>query len=265
MDLLYNLFQISLKSGEEIMSVYDKEFEVELKPDNSPVTAADKRAHQIITKGLEERDKSIPIISEEGEISPYQERKDWGQFWLVDPLDGTKNFVKRNGEFTVNIALINDCYPILGAIYAPAFDIFYFGQEGKGAYKLENASQYSESIKSTEELIEKSICLPEKNNRTKMRVVASRSYLSPETKAFMNRFEKEVEVVSSGSSLKFCLVAEGQADYYPRYAPTMEWDTGAGQAIVEAAGGKVTKHSNGQRFRYNRENMKNEWFLVERL
>jgi 3'(2'), 5'-bisphosphate nucleotidase len=204
-------------------------------------------------------------LSEEGREIPYSERHEWSQFWLVDPLDGTKEFIKKNGEFTVNIAFIEGKYPSIGIIYAPALDVLYFGRVGDFAYKLENASKAV--IANEEELIQQSVRLPENEERNVTRAVASRSHMSEETEAFIKELEArhgEVEVVSSGSSLKFCLVAEGKADYYPRYAPTMEWDTGAGQAIVEAAGGKVTRYEDNERFHYNRENLLNGWFLVER-
>lgn len=262
---LVDLFNISLEAGNEILEVYSQDFDVEVKEDNSPLTQADKRSHQVIMKGLNAIDSFIPVLSEEGRDIPYSERKDWQQFWLVDPLDGTKEFIKKNGEFTVNIALIEDQYPSMGVIYAPALDVFYFGDKTKGAYKLENAS--NASIESDEDLIQRSIRLPEIQDQHIVRAVASRSHMSEETEAFIKDLEakhEKVDVVSSGSSLKFCLVAEGKADYYPRYAPTMEWDTGAGQAIVEAAGGKVTRYEDNKRFYYNRENLLNGWFLVER-
>ncbi|MBM7571388.1 3'(2'),5'-bisphosphate nucleotidase CysQ [Aquibacillus albus] len=262
---LVDLFQVSLEAGKEILDVYAQDFDVEFKEDESPLTQADKRAHESIMKGLNAIDSSIPVLSEEGREIPYSERREWGCFWLVDPLDGTKEFVKKNGEFTVNIALIEGKYPSIGIIYAPALDVFYFGRVGEGAYKLENASKVE--VCSEEQLMEKSVLLPEISDSDMTRAVASRSHMSEETEVFIKELEAKsgkVEVVSSGSSLKFCLVAEGKADYYPRYAPTMEWDTGAGQAIVEAAGGKVTRYEDDERFYYNRENLLNGWFLVQR-
>lgn len=259
-----SLFKICLEAGEEILDVYRQDFEVETKENESPLTEADQRAHDVIIRGLMELDDSLPILSEEGREVSYEERKDWNRYWLVDPLDGTKEFIKKNGEFTVNIALIERHYPTLGVIYAPALDIFYFGDE-RGAYKLENASQVE--IASEEELLGASVRLPDTEDDSVTNVVASRSHLSEETEAFIHELEEnhhQVEAVSSGSSLKFCLVAEGKADFYPRYAPTMEWDTGAGQAIVEAAGGRVQRYDDGERFYYNREDLLNGWFLVSR-
>ncbi|WP_234031443.1 3'(2'),5'-bisphosphate nucleotidase CysQ family protein [Lentibacillus cibarius] len=196
----------------------------------------------------------MPVLSEEGADIPYADRKDRTVFFLVDPLDGTKEFIKKNGEFTVNIALIEDGYPVMGAIYAPALDTFYFGKAGLGAFKLESASEAN--VVGDNELVEASVRLPLVEPGDVVHVVASRSHMSAETEAFIEGLrdgEREIDVVSAGSSLKFCLVAEGKADYYPRYAPTMEWDTGAGQAIVEAAGGSVLRYEDGERFDYNRE------------
>lgn len=260
---LTQLLTICLKAGREILDVYEQDFQVETKADDSPLTIADKRAHRVIAEGLQAEYASVPVLSEEGRKIGYQERKNWKTFWLVDPLDGTKEFIKKNGEFTVNIALIEGQYPTLGVIYAPVIDTFYFGREGAGAYKLKKASTVN--VENEAELLEKSIQLPEMQKDETVRVVASRSHMSKETEAFIEEKKAEhqaVDVISAGSSLKFCLVAEGKAVYYPRYAPTMEWDTGAGQAIVEAAGGKVVRHEDNKRFYYNRENLKNSWFLA---
>lgn len=262
---LSRLFSICLQAGKEILDVYKQDFAVEKKADDSPVTLADQRAHQVIADGLTTAYPSIPLLSEEGQEIPYSERKNWSEFWLVDPLDGTKEFVKRNGEFTVNIALIREGYPVLGVIYAPVLDVFYFGRETEGAFKLEQASEMA--IESEKDLVDKSIRLPQEQPIGTVQVVASRSHMSEETETFIAALKKdgsEVDVISAGSSLKFCLVAEGKADYYPRFAPTMEWDTGAGQAIVEAAGGKVIRHQDNKRFYYNRENLRNDWFLAEK-
>lgn len=263
--MLEELLKVSLQAGKEILDVYAEDFDVETKADDSPLTVADQRAHNVIAKGLQENYSDIPVLSEEGTAIPYEERKNWEKFWLVDPLDGTKEFVKKNGEFTVNIALIEGKYPTLGVIYAPVLDTFYFGKQGLGAFKLEQASEAV--ISNEQELLEKSTRLPEVNDDSEgIHVVASRSHMSADTQAFIDELKEahgQVDVVSAGSSLKFCLVAEGKAKYYPRYAPTMEWDTGAGQAIIEAAGGKVTRHEDKERFYYNRENLKNGWFLVE--
>lgn len=261
---LAKLLKISLEAGQEILDVYEKDFDVEMKDDDSPLTEADQRSHQTIMSGLQTAYASVPVLSEEGSEIPYEERKNWSEFFLVDPLDGTKEFIKKNGEFTVNIALIEGQYPVAGVIYAPALDTFYFGRVGLGAFKIEGASQ-AEGV-DDDALVEESVRLPIVEPGNVVNVVASRSHMSEETEAFIDKLrgsDREVNVVSAGSSLKFCLVAEGDADYYPRYAPTMEWDTGAGQAIVEAAGGKVLRHEDRERFYYNRENLRNGWFVVE--
>lgn len=259
----FDLYNVSLRAGQEIMDVYRQDFDVELKSDRSPITQADSRAHHSITQDLTSLTPNIPVLSEEGKQIPYAERCKWRRFWLVDPLDGTKEFVKKNGEFTVNIALIDQRYPVLGIIYAPALDVMYFGRSGEGAFKLEQASKAD--IHNEQELIHTSIRLPIEEDREGIRVVASRSHMSKETEKFIRELESregQVEVVSSGSSLKFCLVAEGKADYYPRFAPTMEWDTGAGQAIVEATGGQVIDDKDKKRLYYNQEDLTNTWFLV---
>ncbi|WP_010529519.1 3'(2'),5'-bisphosphate nucleotidase CysQ [Lentibacillus jeotgali] len=261
---LTKLLETSLKAGREILDIYVQDFEVETKDDHSPLTIADELAHQAIMENLKSEYRQIPVLSEEGADVSFEERKDWDTFWLVDPLDGTKEFIKGNGEFTVNIALVEGQYPVIGAIYAPVSDTFYYGKKDLGAYKLEQASE--KSISSEHDLVNKSIRLPEANGSGTVKVVASRSHMSDDTQAFIDRLKADhnhVDVVSAGSSLKFCLVAEGQAVYYPRFAPTMEWDTGAGQAIVEAAGGKVLRHEDRERFYYNRENLRNGWFVVE--
>ncbi|RPF54189.1 3'(2'),5'-bisphosphate nucleotidase CysQ [Aquisalibacillus elongatus] len=262
--MLKEVVDISINAGKEIMEIYKKDFDVEYKEDESPLTTADQRSHDVIMKGLTQHFPDIPVLSEEGADIPYDERKNWEKFFLVDPLDGTKEFIKKNGEFTVNIALIEGHYPSLGVIYTPALDILYIGVEGKGAYKLKDASKAT--FTTDEDLYQVSDKLPIVESKETVNVVASRSHMSQETEDFINSLKEkhdDVQTVSSGSSLKFCLVAEGEADYYPRYAPTMEWDTGAGQAIVEAAGKDVIRYGDEERFYYNRENLKNGWFLVK--
>jgi len=253
--------KISFEAGKEILSIYDSDFAVEHKDDKSPLTAADKKAHLKIVDGLNNSD--YPILSEEGRSIPYDERKQWDYFWMVDPLDGTKEFVKRNGEFTVNIALIHQQKAIIGVIYVPVKDQLYFGAEGLGAFKVDSfsttlaKSNLSDWMSSANQL--------PKNRDRPYTIVGSRSHMSPETEEFIKdkKVEKgEVDIVSVGSSLKLCMVAEGVADDYPRFAPTMEWDTAAGQAIVEAMGGKVINWKTKESMKYNRENLLNDWFLV---
>ena len=257
------------RAGEAILEVYDSDFAVEQKDDKSPLTLADKRSHEIIEKVLEQtitvNNSTVPILSEEGKEIPYDERIKWEYFWLVDPLDGTKEFIKRNGEFTVNIALIHKHKPILGIIYIPVKDVFYFAAANFGTYKLENSGILTDNL-SIEELIDKSQRLPlHSNDKTTLTVVGSRSHTSEEFTEFvkqLNQKHENVEFISSGSSLKLCLVAEGKADVYPRFGPTMEWDTAAGQAIVEQAKGTVMEAETNEPLNYNKSNLLNPFFIV---
>jgi 3'(2'), 5'-bisphosphate nucleotidase len=248
----------SLKAGGEILDVYSSDFSVENKEDKSPLTEADKRSHEEIMKGLEKT--GIPVLSEEGEHDSFEDRKGWNPFWLVDPLDGTKEFVKRNGEFTVNIALVKDGHPSMGVIYVPVLKTLYVGVVGHGARKWENIDPDSE-VPTWDE----GVTLPVDQGRDTYIMVGSRSHMSDETTAYMEKLRSEkgaVEVLSKGSSLKLCMVAEGSADRYPRFAPTMEWDTGAGHAICKAAGFKVDQYPELTELQYNKENLLNPWFLV---
>jgi len=259
------------RAGEAILEVYDSDFAVEHKDDKSPLTLADKKSNEIIENVLEQtitvNNSTVPILSEEGRETPYDERKKWEYFWLVDPLDGTKEFIKRNGEFTVNIALIHKHKPILGIIYIPVKDVFYFAAANFGTYKLENSGILTDNL-SIEELIDKSQKLPlHSNDKTTLTVVGSRSHTSEEFTEFvkqLNQKHENVEFISSGSSLKLCLVAEGKADVYPRFGPTMEWDTAAGQAIVEQAKGTVMEAETNEPLNYNKSNLLNPFFIVSR-
>lgn len=253
------LIEASLKAGEEIMKVYARDFDVETKDDSSPLTEADKNSHLAIMSFLEQT--GLPILSEEGKHMDYSERKNWKQFWLVDPLDGTKEFVKKNGEFTVNIALIEDGLPVYGIIYAPVLKKLFVGNVGHEAWIAENVEPNS----SLDAILERKISIPKSKPSKPYIVVASRSHFSQETQEFVDELEKEkgqIDFTSMGSSLKICLVAEGVADIYPRFGPTMEWDTGAGHAIAKAAGKMVIDHKTGQEMRYNKENLLNNWFIV---
>lgn len=259
-DWLIQIINAALKGGEEILEVYNSEFVVETKDDKSPLTEADKRAHIAIMNAL--AITGIPVLSEEGKQMDYAERKDWKQFWMVDPLDGTKEFVKRNGEFTVNIALIEDGKATMGVIYVPVTKDLYFAD--KLAYKVQGLKS---KVQSLDELVRKAHQLPLPQKRKNYVVVASRSHMSEETAAFINEqksLHSEVDILSKGSSLKLCMVAEGAADSYPRFAPTMEWDTAAGQAIAIASGANVINWETKQTMQYNKENLLNSWFLVER-
>ncbi len=251
-ELLEIAKQAALEAGAEIMKIYtdpSQDFGIEKKADNSPITLADKNAHLCIMRYLGET--GIPVLSEEGLHLPYEERKEWKRMWVVDPLDGTKEFIKKNGEFTVNIALVEDGTPVLGVIYIPVTDVMYYGIVGEGACK---------------QMGEKIIQLPVAVKHEGYVVVASRSHMTPETEAYVadvRRMHSHVELISSGSSIKICLVAEGTADAYPRFAPTMEWDTAAGDAIARAAGKQVLDVQTGNPLTYNKEDLHNPWFLVE--
>jgi 3'(2'), 5'-bisphosphate nucleotidase len=253
----------SIDAGNEILKVYNSDnFNVEIKKDKSPLTRADKNAHNKIAEYLNKTD--IPVLSEEGRDIPHAERKKWHKLWIVDPLDGTKEFIKRNDEFTVNIALIENHNPVFGVIFVPVTGDLYFGIGNVGAYRLNISDIDIFTIDNVDKIIEKSVRLPQKSERP-FTVVASRSHLSPETEQFINKLKSEnpdLVSISRGSSLKLCAVAEGSADIYPRFAPTMEWDTAAGQAIVEAAGRTVTQVS-GEPVVYNKQNLLNPWFIVK--
>ena len=252
--------EASLKAGEAIMEIYDQGFEVEIKSDNSPLTKADKASSKIIAQDLEQT--SIPVIDEESKQLPFSERKGWELCWIVDPLDGTKEFIKRNGEFTVNIALVKEGKPLLGVIYVPATKVIYFADVVKNkAFRSQLKSHQTsfETILDTAERIE-----PEAPGE-KLKVVGSRSHMNEETTNFIQGLQSEgktVEIVSKGSSLKFCLVAEGSAHIYPRFAPTMEWDTAAGQALCNAVGVDVISTKTNEALLYNKEDLLNPWFVV---
>lgn len=250
----------SLDAGKRIMEIYENEdFEMDFKGDDSPLTKADLAAHKIIMEYLKKT--AIPVLSEEGKHLPYSERKTWKRLWIVDPIDGTKEFIKRNGEFTVNIALVEDQKPVLGAIYVPALKELYFADKDSGSFKLEGITDFS----SLEAITENSSKLP-KTNPEQYTVVASKSHLSKETEDYIRSLEKEhgkVETISKGSSLKLCMVAEGIANEYPRFAPTMEWDTAAGQAICKYANKTVIDYTTKKEMLYNRKELLNNWFLVK--
>jgi 3'(2'), 5'-bisphosphate nucleotidase len=259
-NLLKTAINASINGGHAIMEVYASDFEVEQKADHTPLTLADKKCNELIERSLLET--RIPILSEEGVKIPFSERKEWEYFWLVDPLDGTKEFVKRNGEFTVNVAMIHNGIPILGVIYVPVKEELYFAMEGLGSFKI-NRSLIIDDI---EKLVSESFKLPIEYKRNNYVVVGSRSHMSAKTEEFFQQKKKEhknVEVMSIGSSLKLCMVAEGKADTYPRFAPTMEWDTGAGHAIVKMAGFSVLQYNLDKELKYNKEDLLNPWFLVK--
>ena len=254
-----DLANIALEAGKRILEVYNAGFLVSEKSDSSPVTTADIEAHKIIVSSL--APTLLPVLSEEGNILPYEERVNWDEFWLVDPLDGTKEFVKRNGEFTVNIALIRNGVPTFGVVYAPVLKQMYLGGEKMGAYKVTISSDSQFTI----DLLNENTRIPRVTPET-FTVVASRSHLSKETEDFINGLRtenREVNLVSIGSSLKLCLVAEGAANIYPRLGPTMEWDTAAGHAICLAAGKRVYNLETNEDLTYNKQNLLNPYFVVE--
>ena len=260
-NLLNTAVIAALEASKAILEIYHSgEFDIELKGDSSPLTKADIASHNVIMSYLEATD--IPVLSEEGRDISYQERKDWKQLWIVDPIDGTKEFIKRNGEFTVNIALIENQLPIIGVIFVPVTGELYFSSKELGAYKVAvNLENYD-----VEALLSKGNKLPLQREDKTFTIVASRSHMSAETEEYvqeMRNIHGEVHLISKGSSLKLCMVAEGTANCYPRFAPTMEWDTAAGQAICEHAGFKVLDWDTKKNMLYNREDLLNNWFLVK--
>lgn len=247
--LLKQIVQLAYSAGAAIMEIYRSEdFGETSKADNSPLTLADLAAHKIIVAGLGKLESGYPILSEEDANIPYSERRNWSSFWLVDPLDGTKEFLKRNGEFTVNIALVENGIPVLGVVYAPVLDVCYFAARGNGAF-MQRDGKPAQSVKTTIHAAGQAI-----------KVVASRSHSDERTTALLQKLGAH-ECISMGSSLKLCLVAEGAAHFYPRLGPTMEWDTAAAHAVVSEAGGMVCDVAE-QALHYNKEDLHNPEFLV---
>lgn len=251
--------QAALDGGAAILEVYHNETtEVELKGDESPLTQADLRSNAAIMNWLEQ--SQHPVLSEEGKHLTFDERKHWSMLWIVDPLDGTKEFIKRNGEFTVNVALVESGRPILGVVYVPVTGELYLGVKGQGAVKLE----LDAAVTFTDAHLEHAVALPIAMDRP-FTAVGSRSHMNEETEAFLATYRAqhgEVAILSKGSSLKMCMVAEGLADVYPRFAPTMEWDTAAGQAVVEAAGFAMLHKETRLPLEYNKEDLLNPHFIV---
>jgi len=240
--------QIAREAGHAILDIYSRDFEVDEKEDQSPLTQADMASHHHITGELRKLTPEIPVLSEESAFVPWEQRSQWRRYWLVDPLDGTREFVKRNGEFTVNIALVEDHRPVLGVVHAPVPDTTWYGDRQGGAWR-QKGDEIPERI---------SVTSPA---GSPLRVAGSRSHAGDSLKHFLEKIGDH-EIVSMGSSLKLCLVAEGKADIYPRLGPTSEWDTAAAQAVVEAAGGLVTD-TKMRPLDYNRkESLLNPHFLV---
>lgn len=249
--LIPEINRIAIAAGDKILEVYhsDMDFGVEAKSDDSPLTIADKQANEVIVAGLEALEHQFPIISEENKLLDYTDRKDYTHFWLVDPLDGTKEFIKKNGEFTVNIALVLNDRPVLGVVYTPVTKELFYAYKGAGAYKSVDGNPT--------QIHANAYTLQDAN----LRVICSRSHLNEETQAFVDKLETP-ELVSKGSSLKFLMLAEGKAELYPRIAPTMEWDTGAAQIILEEAGGSVIQYGTDTPLQYNKENLLNPYFVA---
>ncbi|HDS1220401.1 3'(2'),5'-bisphosphate nucleotidase CysQ [Stenotrophomonas maltophilia] len=236
-DLRETAIAIAQEAGQAIMQVYAEGFDVRIKDDNSPVTAADLAANQVIEQGLRQLTPDLPILSEESAQVPWELRRHWGAYWLVDPLDGTREFVKRNGEFSVNIALIYQGAPAFGVVLAPVTGILWHAMRGELAYRRQG--------------LHDTVLRTRSPATAPLRVAASRSHRSPETEALLARMGR-IETIAQGSSLKFCRIAEAGLDVYPRLGPTSEWDTAAGQCVLHAAGGAVLSAATGKPFRYNR-------------
>ena len=291
----------SLQAGSAIIDIYESadDLEIQEKDDDSPLTRADRAAHDVISNILMEASSSVTphLLSEEGKSIPYEERKNWEYFWLVDPLDGTKEFINRNGEFTVNIALIHKDTPVVGVVYVPVKQTLYFAAKGVGGYKLVDSEWLMvdgdvvdsdwflvDGSNSIDEVINRSASLPiEKTikqqlstnnhipstiNHPPITIIASRSHMKEETTQFIDDMKKRyehVELVSAGSSLKLCMVAEGTADIYPRLGPTMEWDTAAAHAVVQYAGARIYTYPGQDRLVYNMQDLLNPYFVVSGL
>lgn len=247
-ELIENVINIAGDASREILSIYESDFDVDNKEDNSPLTAADMAAHKLICRKLNELTPAVPVLSEESSDIPYATRRGWDRYWLVDPLDGTKEFIKRNGEFTVNIALIEDHRPVLGVVHVPVKHTCYFAADGVGSFKREGDKTTSLSVKPT--------------SPGRFTVAGSRSHGSGKQTAFIERLGEDAELIAIGSSLKFCLVAEGLVDIYPRFGPTSEWDTAAAHCVVEQAGGRVTDTSFNPLLYNTGESLLNPEFLV---
>ncbi len=287
--LLFIALRATARAFPEILSVYTGSFAVDTKADLSPITEADRRSNRIITDELSQN-TPYPILSEEGENIPFSERRGWRRFWVVDPLDGTKEFVKRNGEFTINIAFVEGSIPVLGVVYAPLPDLLYFAWEDSGqktrrqtsrgssrdvrsgAYRLKGFSELAAKI--PENLVDRALRLPskqpfnfdEQQKRESITVIGSRSHRGRRfldyVRMLKQRYAERVEIMTSGSALKPCMVADGTADIYPRFGPTMEWDTAAPHAVVRGVGKRMVAMESGRELVYNKEELVNPSFIV---
>jgi 3'(2'), 5'-bisphosphate nucleotidase len=254
-DILEKVNEIALKAGDEILKIYSQPFEIYDKEDKSPLTEADLNANRVILAELKKLTPDIPYVSEESKHVAWSERKTWSEYWLIDPLDGTKEFVKKNGEFTVNICLVQNNKPVMGIVYAPALDTLYFAAQKLGAFKTENATKPDSKKQAIQ-------VAPAEENQ-KLKIVGSRSHPSPDLENYLKQFEN-YEIIPVGSSLKLCMLAEGKAHFYPRLGPTSEWDIGAAQAILEAAGGFVYQYPEMTPLQYNmKESLLNPYFIAQ--
>ena len=261
--IIAKTLKVAFLAGKAIMDIYNQPFTFELKSDDSPITIADQKAHNIISEGL--KDSGLPILSEEGFKTEFDVRKNWKQYWLIDPLDGTKEFIKKNGDFTVNIAIISDSQPIFGVVYAAVPGFIYWGSKS-GSFRL-TVSQLNEinfeNFHSVQIMAERLPCVSKRGGYT---VLGSKSHMNAETESFISNLQKlhpDLSFVSRGSSLKFCTLAEGGADIYPRFGPTMEWDTAAGHAVAAFAGCSVYQIANGLPVTYNKPSLLNPFFIAE--
>lgn len=250
----------AVNAGNEIMKIYESDdFGVETKGDNSPLTKADKASHKVICQAL--TTSEVPILSEEGAQIPFEERAAWSSFWMIDPIDGTKEFIKKNGEFTVNIALIHNGSPVIGVVYAPVLKELFFAEHNLGSFKITQV-QSLEDLEKVPPVDLSTVSLPEIYT-----LVVSKSHMNEPTQEFVDNKERKhgnVNATSYGSSLKICKVADGSAHCYPRFGPTMEWDTAAAHAVASFAGCKVTQGDEQSQLRYNKENLLNPFFVIQR-
>jgi len=264
--LTLHAIKAAIKAGQLILEIYNSEYTTIYKEDNSPLTTADSAAHKSIAEDLSETD--FPVLSEEGREIPWEVRHQWHYFWLVDPLDGTKEFISKNGEFTVNIALVSADTPVIGVIYVPVTGMLYFGNAESGSYSLDcSLNPVNQQINKLDKLLEQCIKLPYPGQPHQYTILASRSHLTPETSSIIDKILKEYpdsNIVNTGSSLKFCRLAEGNAHFYPRFSPTMEWDTAAGHAIAVNAGIQITAWPGNDTLKYNKESLVNPWFFAQK-
>ena len=246
--LIHSVIKIARQAGDAIMDVYASDFDIYVKDDRSPLTNADMRANTIITEGLEKLIPDVPVLSEEGDNIPFNERSKWESYWLVDPLDGTKEFINKNDEFTVNIALLENNQPVFGVVYAPALNKLYFGSSKKGSFKSNEGNTF------TPISVNAKVTNP-------VQIAVSRSHPSLKMNSFISQFDK-YDLHPMGSSLKICSVSDGTVHFYPRLGPTMEWDTAASHAIIRAAGGELINIGTNKPLEYNKENLLNPKFIA---